>query len=149
MDPKVAYWTGAWLDMLLAVGLAWRGVRLARRGDYARHRRCMLAAMALILGFLVSYALKVVLLGREELELWTSWYVQLLRFHELCIAVMLVSGGYALTLALRRGMPIASGEAREATHLRHRRAGRTAVAAALLGALTASWVLWGMYERLP
>ena len=149
MDPNVAYWTGAWLNMLVIVGLAAAGVRHARRSDYARHRRCMLGAVALVLGFLVSYGLKVSLLGREQLELWAPPYVYLLRFHELCIAVLVLAGGFGLTLALRRGMPVASGSDRERTHRRHRRAGWTAVTGAVLGVLSATWILWGMYARLP
>lgn len=151
MDPKVAYWTGAWLNMGVIVGLTALGVRFARRGDYARHRRYMLGAVALVGAFLVSYGLKIVILGREHLELWDRTYVHVLRFHETCIAVLLLAGGYGLTVALRRGMPITSdtGPDREATHRRHRRAGWTAIAGAVVGALSATWVLWGMYARLP
>jgi len=149
LDPKVAYWTGAWLNMCAIVGLAAIGVRHARRGDVARHRRCMLGAAALVGLFVASYLLKVALLGREVLELWDTASVRMLRFHELCVAVLLVSGGYGLTLALRRGMPLAPGPERERTHRRHRRAGRTAVASALLGIVSAGFVLFGMYARLP
>lgn len=149
MDPKVAYWTGAWLNMLAIVGLAALGVRNARRGNYAQHRRCMLGAASLVGLFLASYVVKLIVLGREQLELWPRVDVYVLRFHELCVATLVLGGGYALGLALRRGMPVAAGDLRERTHLWHRRAGRAAVTGMALGLLSASWVLWGMYARLP
>ena len=149
MDPKVAYWTGAWLNMLAIVGLAALGVRNARRGDYAQHRRCMLGAVSLVSLFLVSYVVKLIVLGREQLELWPRSDVYVLRFHELCVATLVLGSGYALALALRRGMPVAAGDRRERTHLWHRRAGRAAVAGMALGLLAAAGVLWGIYARLP
>lgn len=145
MSANVAYWTGAWLNMWVIVALAAVGIRHARRGDYVRHRRCMLWAVGLVAGFLASYPFKLVLLGRETLGDWAPATVTVLRVHETCVAVMILGGVYALALALRRGLP--NGD--PASHERHRRAGWSAVAGATLGALTAAWVLWGMYARLP
>ncbi len=149
MDPKVAYWTAAWINMALISGLAVSGVRHARRGDYARHRRRMLAAASFVGLFLFSYVFKLMSLGREPLELWSRTDVSVLRFHELCIAALVLGGATALTIALRRGMPLLGSEHRERTHRRHRRAGWTALVGAVLGVLSASWVLFGMYARLP
>ncbi len=149
MDPKVAYWTGAWLNMLAIMGLAALGVRNVRQGNYARHKRYMIAAVSLVGLFLASYGVKVIVLGREQLELWPRSDVYVLRFHELCVATLVVGACWALGLALRRGMPLPPGEPRERTHLWHRRAGRAAVTGMALGLLSATWVLWGMYARLP
>lgn len=114
----------------------------------------MLTAAALVLVFVVSYVFKLALLGRESLSVWSTSSIYVLRFHELCVAVMLVAGA----LALWRGSKLAHTrllqEAPDAPEpepeqlVRHRRAGRTAVTAALLGMLSAAVVLAGMYARL-
>ena len=72
MDPKLLYWTGALLNMGVIVGLAAWGVRARRRGAMALHRRNMLAAISLVLLFVVSYLFKLALLGREDLAAWAS-----------------------------------------------------------------------------
>ncbi len=155
MDPKLIYWTAAWLNMLVIMGLAWSGIRRIRRGQVAAHRRRMLGAASLVAAFLGSYLLKLFFLGREQLGLWDPLYVTVLRVHELCILVMVVAGGTALGLALRlrlaeaRDGSRAPGDpARLPARLRlHRRAGRSAVAAVVAGLLTAGVVLYGMYAR--
>lgn len=153
MDPKLLYWTGAFANMGLIVALAWAGVRQRRRGDIARHRRRMLAAAALVGLFLVSYAVKLALLGREPLELWEREEVWILRAHETCVAAMLLGGG----LAAWRGRAL--GRTRSVTRdpadplapaplaRGHRRAGWLAVVAAVLGFASAGLVLLGMYLR--
>jgi uncharacterized membrane protein YozB (DUF420 family) len=148
LDPKVAYWTGAWINMLGIVGLTFAGVRHARRADYELHRRRMLQAVGLVILFLVSYPVKLALLGRESLELWHAGYVFVLRFHELCVAAMILGGGYGLAIALRRGMPMTTPD-HARTHRRHRLAGRSAIVGAVAGVLTAGAVLFGMYARMP
>jgi hypothetical protein len=101
----------------------------------------MLSAAGLVLLFLVAYGLKVASLGREQLELWAPHYVWALRFHELCILGMVIGGGRALWLGERTGF-------RDAARARaHRRAGRTAAVSAVLGVLSAGYVLVGMYQR--
>jgi len=153
MDPKVVYWTCALLNMAGVVALALAGVRARRRGDIERHRRCMLAAAALVLLFLLSYPVKLVWLGREEMAQWSSGAVLILRIHETFIFLMLVAGGLAGWRArqLRRTRnatrdpgdpPAPAGVARW-----HRRAGWTAVVSALLAFLAAAAVLAGMYQR--
>ena len=137
--------------MVAMLALALSGVAWARRGDYVRHRRRMLGAVSLVLLFLFSYVVKVATLGPEQLEAWPRIYVWVLRSHESFIAILVLAGSTAVGLALWHRMPIPRprSEAANRTHLWHRRAGRTALAGGLLGILTASYVLYGMYARLP
>lgn len=153
MTPNLLYWTAAFANMLVIVFLASIGVRERRRGRIRQHRRDMLIAAGLVGVFLVSYVLKLFLLGREDMKSWSGNAVWTLRFHELCVLTMLVAGG----VAARRGSAL--GRTRAAsrdpadpppppgTALGHRRAGWTAVVAAALGLLSAALVLAGMYER--
>lgn len=142
LDPKLAFWTAALVNMLAIVGLAAVGIGRAKRREIAGHRRLMLGAGALVLLFLVAYVVKVAALGRESLELWAPHYVWALRFHELCVLGMVAGGGRALWLGEREGF---SDAARARAH---RLAGRTAAASALLGVASAGYVLFGMYARL-
>jgi uncharacterized membrane protein YozB (DUF420 family) len=142
-DPKLAYWTVALANMLAIAALALLAVRHVRRREIAAHRRLMLGAASLVALFLVSYVAKVTVLGREQLELWDSRFVWTLRFHESCVAMMVLAGSRALWLGARTGFS-------DATRARsHRRAGRTALVSALLGVVSAGYVLLGMYERSP
>jgi uncharacterized membrane protein YozB (DUF420 family) len=153
MDGKVIFWSGAFLNMLLIAGLAIHGVRCARRREFARHARAMRAAALLVAFFLLSYVSKLALLGREELETWSRASVDVLRFHELCVLAMLVGGGLALAIGRRlRATRLVTGAATDPAPAapllrRHRAAGRTALAGALLGAASAAVVLAGMYAR--
>ena len=72
---KLAYWTWAFANMLLLVGLASLGVRRARARQVAAHRRFMLSAAALVALFVGSYVAKVIALGREPLQAWEPFYV--------------------------------------------------------------------------
>ena len=153
MDPKLLYWTAAFVNMAGVMAAAATGVRAIRRGNVSLHRRCMLTASALVVGFELSYALKLVVLGREDLLRWSPAAVTVLRVHELCVFTMLVGGALAGARAWRlRRDPVARGEiARGAPAARwrgHRRAGWTAVTAAVLGVITAAIVLAGMYQRV-
>jgi hypothetical protein len=153
MDPKVLYWTGALLNMGVIVGLAAWGVRARRQGDILRHRRLMLGGIGLVLAFIGSYVVKLTFLGRENLDSWSPADLWTLRIHELCILTMVIAGG----IAAWRGRRLA--HTRNATHVPddppappkltsgHRAAGWTAVAAVVLGFLTAGRVLAGMYQR--
>ena len=153
MDPKLVFWTAATLNMALLWGFAVIGVRRIRAGATASHRRAMLVSAGLVVAFVVSYGFKLLLLGREDLSLWTPAAVWTLRFHELCVFTMLISGG----LALRRGLALARTRALDPDAAapeplpgdlrRHRSAGRIAVIAGGLGLLSACAVLRGMYER--
>jgi uncharacterized membrane protein YozB (DUF420 family) len=98
-------------------------------------------AASLVGLFLASYVVKLFALGREQLELWDPRYVNTLRFHETCVAVMVLAGARALWLGAKTGF---DDPARARSH---RIAGRTALVSALLGFASASYVLFGMFER--
>lgn len=153
MDPKVAYWTAALANMFAAVALALFGVRRIRGGEVTRHQRLMKTAGLLVGLFLLSYVAKVWLLGREALETWEPSFVHVLRLHELCVAFMVLGGGTALVLATTgrfAELPGPSDPARRTQRARiHRAAGWTAVVSSVLGVVTAGYVLYGMYARLP
>lgn len=157
MDPRLAFWTAAFVNMLLIVALAIRGVGHARRKQIESHLRCMLAASALVVGFVVAYVAKLAFLGREPLEVWGPRAVLTLRVHETCVLAMIVGGAiagryawgmraWARTRAERSPGSIVHPDApRQVTW--HRRGGWTAVMGAVLGAVTAAAVLYGMYAR--
>ncbi len=153
MDPKLIYWTGATLNMAVVLGLAVRGMGRARSGQVARHRRFMLSSVTLVLAFVVSYLFKLLFLGREDLSVWTSGAIWTLRFHELCVFTMLISGGLAAWRGIRLARTRALIDSESAPEPRpeelrsHRFAGRVAVFAAALGLLSAGAVLGGMYGR--
>lgn len=110
----------------------------------------MLTASGAVVLFLASYACKLVWIGRENLGLWAPSFVWVLRFHELCILSMVVSGSVALILAHRAGLATAPSDPGAVSGLqrrRHRRAGWTAAVSATLGVLSAAYVLFGMAQR--
>ncbi len=154
MDLNVTYWTLAWLNMVVLIGFALSGLRQVRKGQVARHRRSMLTAIWLVVAFLVSYGCKVAWLGREDLLLWSAPAIYLLRFHELCVAVMLIFGALALyrgrLLARTRLLSSApdAPDPEPGQITRHRRVGRVALIAATFAMLSAGGVLAGMYARL-
>jgi hypothetical protein len=153
MDPKILFWTGALALMGAVVGFAAAGVSRRRRGDIPGHRRAMLTASALVGLFVLSYLVKLALLGREQLPTWSPEARLALRIHETCIAVMLAAGGIGGWRAWRlRRTRNATRDPRDpvapASLARwHRRAGWTAMIAAGAGWLTALLVLGGMYRR--
>lgn len=153
LNANIVFWTGALINMMAVVALMVFAVRSVRAGEVARHKRAMLTAMGLIGGFLVAYPIKVVVLGREDLSVWSDLSVRTLYFHETCVATMLLAGGFALSRAWRlrntRVVTRSSADpiALETTLNWHRRAGWTGVAAATLGFLSAAAVLAGMYAR--
>ena len=154
MDPKVVFWTAALLNMAVVVGSALAGVRRARLGQYAAHRRRMLLSIWLVVAFLVSFVLKSATLGPEDLDAWSALHRGILWTHELCVSAMLVAGLSALVLARRLDLPrgpssrpIAPKRLARGMRL-HRLAGRTAVISSLAGLVTAAGVLLGMYQRI-
>ena len=66
MDPKIIFWAATLVNLGVLCGFGLFGVRYARRGEIARHRRHMKIASLLIVAFLAAYLLKVVVLGRED-----------------------------------------------------------------------------------
>jgi len=153
MDPRLAYWSFALLDLGAVVGFAAAGVAALRRGDVPRHRRRMLTAAALVGVFLLSYLCKLALIGREDLASWGVLSIWVLRIHELCVFTMLAAGAIAGTRALRlRRTRNATRDPRDppapAELVRwHRGAGKTAVCAAALALGFAGLLLAGMYRR--
>ena len=72
MDPKLAFWTFAWLDLGVVLACAALGVRAIRRRQVRTHRRYLVAAASLVVAFLVAYVFKVAFLGRESLAAWSA-----------------------------------------------------------------------------
>jgi hypothetical protein len=154
MDPKVLYWTAALVNMLVIAVLAARGIRQIRRGEVLRHRRSMTTCALLVIAFLVSYPVKLALLGPEDLSVWSGFTRWTLRFHELFVLLMLAGGALAYNRA--RSMKATRNVTRSpddalapASTLRiHRRAGWAGVVGSVLGLLSAAVVLAGMYQRM-
>ena len=107
MDGKLLYWTGAFINFAAVCALALVGVKRIRARDVRGHRRMMLASSALVLGFLVSYVLKLMVLGPENLLVWDSLSRWSLRIHESWIAIMILCGAYAgyRAFGFRRSLP--------------------------------------------
>lgn len=153
MNPGLVFWTTALANLGIVCAMAILGVRCARRGEIARHRRAMKLASWLVVAFLLSYVLKVVLIGREDMALWSSFDLWILRCHELFVVVMLIAGGIAWRLsrrlvATRSVTRDARDPEADPNVLRaHKRAGWTAVLSALAGFALAAVVLAGMFAR--
>jgi uncharacterized membrane protein YozB (DUF420 family) len=154
LDANVVFWTGALANMLVIVVLMAVGVSSVRAGNVTRHKRAMVTAMGLVAGFLIAYPLKVRLLGREDLSVWSDAAVRTLYFHEACVTLMLLTGVFALGRAWRiRKTRLVTRNASDpptpANTLKwHRRSGWAGVVAAVLGFVSAAFVLTGMYARL-
>ena len=153
MDANVTFWTGAFVNMAFVVVLMVVAIRSIRAGNVARHKRAMLAAMGLIVLFLVAYPAKVAMLGREDLSVWSAAARGTLYFHETCVLVMLIAGITALSRAWRLRNTRVVTRNREhpaapaATLKWHRRAGWAGVMGGVLGFVSAALVLAGMYAR--
>ena len=153
MDPKLSFWTLALLNMAAVVVLATRGVRAIRAGEIAKHRRSMTAAGWLVVAFLGSYVVKRLVLGPEDLSVWSQAARINLWVHESFVAWLLVGGCVTLVLGrriarTRRVTGRAEDPAPNAAQLRrHRRFGWSAVVASVLGFATACGILAGMFSR--
>ena len=153
MDAKLIFWTVALFDLAAVVALAASGVRHRRRGDVRRHARNMISAVSLVLLFLVAYVAKVMLLGNEDLAVWSPLQRWVLWIHESFVFTMLITGAVAGQKALRlrrtRNATRDPGDPPAPARLAswHRRAGWAAVVAAGLGFASAALVLVGMYQR--
>ncbi len=152
-NPGLVFWTAALVNLGLICAMGILGVRCVRRGEIARHRRAMKVAGGLVVAFLISYVLKVILIGREDRSLWSDADVLILRAHEVCVVIMLIAGGIAWwqsrpLLATRSVTRNARDpEADPGVLRRHKRAGWAAVLSALAGFALAAVVLAGMYGR--
>ena len=153
MDPKLFFWTLAFADLGALCAVALLGIRYARRGEIARHKRAMKIATLLVVVFLLSYLLKLQLLGREDMSVWSQLDVWILRIHELFVMQMMIAGSVAWIQARKLvatqlvthdpNDPVPDSE----TVRIHRLAGRTAVVGAVLAFLMAIGVLERMYAR--
>jgi uncharacterized membrane protein YozB (DUF420 family) len=153
MNPALLFWTTALVNLGTVCGMAILGIRCARRGEIARHRQAMKIASWLVVAFLLSYVLKVMLIGREDMSSWSSVDLWVLRIHELFVMGMLVAGATAWMQSRRLvGTRIVTRDAKDPepdpkSLRRHKRAGWTAVLAAIGGFAFAVGVLAGMYSR--
>ena len=153
MDPKLYYWTAALINLSVLCGFALSGVRYARRGEIARHQRAMKIATALVGLFLVSYIVKLMILGRENMAVWSSLDVWVLRIHEIFVLQMIVAGSVAWIQSrkLVHTKLVTHEPADPMPDSRvvriHRIAGRTAVIGAVLAFVMAVGILVGMYLR--
>lgn len=154
MDPKLIFWTCALAVLGVLCGTALFGVRYVRRGEIARHKRAMKIASLLVVVFVGSYLLKVQFLGREDLSVWSTLDVWVLRIHELFILQMLVGGSIAWIQARKLVKTrLVTHDPKDPTPdprtVRiHRLAGRTAVASSFFAFLFAIEILAGMYGRV-
>jgi len=153
MDPKLIFWTCALVNLGVLCGFALFGVRYARRGEIARHRRAMKIASLLIAAFIGSYVLKVVFLGREDMSVWIPLDVWVLRIHELFVLQMLIGGSIAWMQGRKlAGTRLVTHDSTDPTPdaqtVRiHRLAGRTAVVGSVFAFLLAISILAGMFGR--
>lgn len=153
MDPKLLFWTAALVDLGVLCGFALFGLRYARRGEIARHQRAMKIASSLVVIFLVAYAFKLMLLGREDMSVWSGLDVWILRIHEVFVLQMVIAGIVAWIKSRRLvGTRLVTHEAADpvpdSRDVRiHKIAGRTAVIGAILGFVMAVGVLIGMFGR--
>jgi len=151
IDPKLIFWTLALANLLGVVVCALLGVRRIRRRDVRGHRRFMTSAGGLVGLFLLSYVMKVIVLGKEHRELWTPTARTALYVHETAILVMLVAAGVAAYRAWRFRHTLGSGplldpvEESRRGRLWHRRAGWTAVVVSVAALVTAAVWLSEMY----
>ncbi len=153
MNPGLYFWTAALVNLAIVCATAILGVRCARRGEIARHRQAMKIASWLVVAFLLSYVLKVLVIGREDMSVWSSFDVWVLRFHELFVISMLGAGSAAWIQSRKLvGTRIVTRDPKDPEPdpkaLRwHRRAGWSALLGALLGFALAIGVLAGMFQR--
>jgi len=106
-----------------AIGTIAAGWRLARRGDYERHRVAMGSAVVLFFAFLALYLYKVALEGPTEFTgpeaVGTYLYLPLLAVHILLAIVCVPLVYYVLLLGATHEIP-------ELKRTPHRRVGRVA-----------------------
>lgn len=153
MDLNLVFWSAALANLAVVVFCTASGVRRIRAKDVAGHRRMMFTAISLVVLFLVSYVVKVGLLGREDKSAWTALDFAILYVHELCVTSMLIGGAIAVYRAakFRAGLGPNLKLPPDTDPLKglagHRRAGWLAVVGSVLGFVTAIGVLAGMFAR--
>jgi uncharacterized membrane protein YozB (DUF420 family) len=147
MDPKIYFWSASLVLFVALVASALAGWRAIRRQDIGRHKRWMNLSAVLVFLFVASYVVKVLVLGKEELGLWSAGDRAVLWTHESFVFVMILAGTAARLLARKLDPARRGAQEAPTTRRRHRLLGRTAVIASVLGALTAALVLTGMFLR--
>lgn len=150
MNVNLAFWVFAYALTLVAILLAFSGVRAAKKGDLETHARLMRFACNLILFFVVSYVVKMFALGREDKSQWTDFYLVVLYIHETLIGGMLVSGTISRVLAykFRHSLTGATVSPLDLKRRKtHTKAGKMCILFAILALVTAGVVLYGMFVR--
>jgi uncharacterized membrane protein YozB (DUF420 family) len=137
--------------MCVTLGLGMRGVSYIKKGDIGNHQRMMVWACNVILFFVVSYVVKVVVLGREPKAGWQMIELVILYTHEFFILVMLVGGARARYFAARFKDTLATagvGEGDRDLRTRHARAGKMALVGSACALLSAIFVLIILYRHM-
>jgi uncharacterized membrane protein YozB (DUF420 family) len=153
VDPNLVFWSVALANLGVVVFCTSMGVRRIRAKDVAGHRRMMFTAISLVVLFLLSYVVKVGMLGREDKSAWTGFDFAILYIHELCVTSMLIGGAVAIYRAARfraglgPKLKLPPGTNPLKGLQAHRRAGWVAVVGSVLGFVTAIGVLAGMFAR--
>lgn len=150
MSPNLMFWIYAYALTIVALGIAFQGVARVRKGDEVGHAKKMNLAVLLILGFVGSYVLKVIFLGREPKTNWESLHFTVLYIHEFFIACMLLAGGYTRYLAGKFKTSVGSSNpsaAMLALRKKHRAAGKFCLIATTMALFTATFVLYTIHSR--
>ncbi len=150
MSWNLVFWCGAFVVMCSIVTGLTVGVRAAKRRDIDRHLRAVRFVAGIVIGFVLAYAVKLIVLGREDRSAWTSLDLVTLYVHEFFIATMLAFG----VVAAVRGRALLAGRAERSddwmrARRRHAIAGRICYGAAWLALLTGGAVLARMFVRAP
>ena len=146
MNYNLAFWLYAYVLMMVVVYVAFKGVGHIKRGEQEAHMKKMVFACNILIFFVVSYVVKILVLGREDKVGWQTMDLVVLYVHETCIFIMLLAGTYARIQAARfKDRPVS--EIPAAARKKHARSGKVAITAATLALFTASFVLYGMWRR--
>lgn len=134
MTSRALFWTFAFINMAGAFCTALLGIYYVRKKEIQKHRRMMKASAVSIVFFVVAYAVKVFVLGREDLSPWSTSSVVILRIHESLVLTFLLAGFYAF----RVSRSISGANSTAEAIARHRKIGRIAITAFALALFTAA-----------
>ncbi|MDJ0838159.1 MAG: DUF420 domain-containing protein [Acidobacteriota bacterium] len=150
MNANLAYWLFAYVLMSVTLVIAFRAIRQVKAGKLAAHMKSMVLACNLLLFFVGTYVVKVLVLGREVKEGWSTLDFVILYTHEAFILIMLVSGTLARLFA-RKFKDRLEHPTREdlANRRKHMLSGKIAVTSATAALGTATLVLWILFKHLP
>jgi uncharacterized membrane protein YozB (DUF420 family) len=106
MDLKSMLWYGVLTSLTIAYLVAMAGVSSAKQHDVPHHARRMIVACTIVGIWLVAYASKQVLFGRERFGgtdvLYWSLYIPLFSTHMALAVTTIAIGGYNLYMGLHR-----------------------------------------------